>query len=279
MGINKEMWSTIAEANLFAKTPLVTVANKQFEGDLKQGKTVNVYTYPLADTPDEVDYDGDVAVDFTRVKPGIVSLTIDQVKSFGLRVDDVDKIQNSPDTLEKFVENELEKKAVAIDSYLLNLCKTSIVTNVLDYSTTKLTKDNIVEIIDEVNVSLDEQNASKKRFIYLDPKSVSVLRQANLVNILKSEDTIVGPKEVMYFGDNIEIISSSLVKAESGVLTIIAGTKDMINFVSQIDSVESTRLTSVGLAADGVLGLYSYGAKIFNEKKGVKLLVKDYKAL
>lgn len=279
MGINKEIWSTLAEANLFAKTPLITVSNRQFEGDLRTGKTVNVYTYPLADTPDEVNYDGDTSVDFTKVKPGIVSLTVDQTKSFGMRVDDVDKIQNSPDTLEKFIENELEKKAVAIDSYLLNLCKTNITTNVLDYSTVKLTKDNIVEIIDEVNVALDEQSASKNRFIYLDPKSVSVLRQANLVNILKNENGIVGPKEIMMFGDNIEIISSSLVKPEAGVLTIVAGTKDLINFVSQINSLEYTRLAAVGLAADGVLGLYSYGAKIFNEKKGVKLLVKDYKSL
>ena len=280
MAIEKEIWSTMAEANLFASTPLVTVSNRSYEGDLKQGKVVNVYTNSLDDTPEEVDYDGDTAVDFTRVKSGVVSLTVDQTKSFGLRVDDIDKIQSNPNTLEEFVKNSLYKKAVAIDTYLLNLCKTSITTNVIDMSTLKLDKDNIIAAFEEFEITLDEAGASKERFVYVDPRTLSILRQANLVNVLKTETSnVVGPMEVIKYGSNIEIISSSLIQPEAGVLTLIGGSKDLINFVSQVENVEYTRLTAVGLAADGVLGVYNYGAKIFNEKKGVKLLVKDYKAL
>lgn len=278
MAIDKEIWSTIAEANLFEKTPLIRVANRDFEGDLQRGKTVNVYNYPLTGLGSS-DYDGDTPVDFTRLKPSVKQLIVDQAKSFGFRVDNIDLIQNSPDSIQKFLEGELYTHSKEIDGFLLNLCKTKIV-NKIDFSAVKLSKENIVSILEEINIALDEKGASDNRFVYVDSRTLSILRQANLINVTKAEDGVVGPKEVFYFGDKIEIISSSLIKPESnGTLEIIAGTKDMINFVSQIENIKDTELTAVGLDATGILGVYTYGAEIFNIDKGVKLIVKDYKAI
>lgn len=278
MAIDKEIWSTIAEANLFEKTPLIRVANRDFEGDLQRGKTVNVYNYPLTGLGSS-DYDGDTPVDFTRLKPSVKQLTVDQSKSFGFRVDNIDLIQNSPNSIQNFLEGELYTHSKEIDGFLLNLCKTKIV-NKIDFSTVKLSKENIVSILEEINIALDEKGAGDNRFVYVDSRTLSILRQANLINVTKTEDGVVGPREVLYFGDKIEILSSSLIKPEANkTLELIAGTKDMINFVSQIENIKDTELTAVGLDATGVLGIYTYGAEIFNTDKGVKLIVKDYKAI
>lgn len=278
MAIDKEIWSTIAEANLFEKTPLIRVANRDFEGDLQRGKTVNVYNYPLTGLGSS-DYDGDTPVDFTRLKPSVKQLTVDQSKSFGFRVDNIDLIQNSPDSIQNFLEGELYTHSKEIDGFLLNLCKTKIV-NEIDFSEVKLSKENIVSILEEINIALDEKGASDNRFVYVDSRTLSILRQANLINVTKVEDGVVGPKEVFYFGDKIEILSSSLIKPKANkTLELIAGTKNMINFVSQIENIKDTELTAVGLDATGILGIYTYGAEIFNTDKGVKLIVKDYKAI
>ena len=106
MGINKELWSTLAEVELFEKTPLVTVANRKFEGELQKGKTVNVYTYSIDEEIDST-YDGDTAVDFKRLKPATKSLSVDQIRSFGFRVENMDLIQNSPDSVGMFLESAI----------------------------------------------------------------------------------------------------------------------------------------------------------------------------
>lgn len=277
MGINKEIWSTYAEERLFEKTPLVSVANRKFEGEAKSGSAVNVYTYPL--TGEEVkSYNPDEGVDFTRQKPGIKKLLINELDSFAFRVENIDLVQNSNDSINEFLENHLSSHAKKIDNYLINLCYNKI-ENVIDMKDIKLNKDNIVSVLEEINIQLDDQNASDNRFVYLDGRSLSILRQANLVSVFKFEDNIAGPREVIKFGDRITILSSNGIKAKDGTIKIIGGTYDLINFVSQIEDIKDVDLAASGHFAHGVMGLYSYGAEVFTKEKGVILEVKDYSVI
>ena len=274
MGINKEVWSTMAEAKLFAATKLLGVSNRKFEGEVKSGKTVNVYTYGDVSVSD---YNEALGVSFQNLKPSTVSMSIDKTKSFAFMVNDLDLIQNSPDSISEFTQNAVKEVAIQIDGDLLDLCKTKIVTNVVNMSTVKLDKDNIVSMFEEINIALDGADAGKDRFVYVDGRTMSILRQSNLLNSLKVDDGIAGPKNVYKFGDDIEVLESSLVKPIAGVLTIIAGTKDLINAAVQVEDIRSSELENH--FATGVKGLFAYGCEIFNEKKGVKLLFKDYAAL
>lgn len=277
MGINKEVWSTIAEDNLFAKTPLITVADTSFEGELKYGNAVNVYTYPQG-AVNIIDYDGNTPITTDRVKPSTVKLLIDTSKAFALRVESIDVIQNSPDTLMKNLDNVLQSMRGEIEASLLVKAKAAITTNLVNMSTVKLDKDNIVSLFEEINIALDEANASKDRFVYVDPRTASILRQAKLVQVVAvSNNGTVGPTNIYKFGDNIQVLESSLIKGNGTTIQFIAGTKDFINFVGQIEQLESFK--PEGYFGEAVKGLFVYGSGIFNEKKGVKLTFKDYKAL
>lgn len=277
MGINKEVWSTIAEDNLFAKTPLITVADTSFEGELKYGNAVNVYTYPQG-AVSIINYDGNTPITTDRVKPSTVKLLVDQAKAFALRVDSIDVIQNSPDTLMKNLDNVLQSMREEIQEFLLTKIKTKVVTNVINLSTLKLDKDNIVSLFEEINIALDEANASKDRFVFVDPRTASILRQAKLVEVFAvTNNGTVGPTNIYKFGDNIQVLESSLIKGDGTTIEFVAGTKDLINFVGQIETLESFK--PEGYFGEAVKGLFVFGSEIFNEKKGVKLIFKDHKAL
>jgi len=262
MAFKKTIWSDKFEANLYAKKPLIQIVNQDFEGEVKMGETVKVYTYGQAVTVS--DYDGVTPVAAQKMAPDSVSLLIDQAKTFRLRTDRVDELQGDPNAIDKFLTSAVDSVGNVIENYIYAL-KASL-TNDLDKTGTVMTAANAISIIEEAEVALDDENVSEDRFMYVTNSIYSMLRQANYLNVTPAVDDGNGGTKNVYKMGNFEIVKSTNIKDNGTIVEILFGSKDCINFVGALEEIEYGKVE--GLFGKAVFGLFVYGAAVFNGKKG-----------
>lgn len=273
MSFKKTLWSDRIEEKLQELPQLRSVVNEDFEGEARFNETVKVYTYNQ--TAPIQDYDRRTPIDVTSLVPEEVSLVIDQSKAFFIRTDRVDELQANTGMMNKFLSNQLVEMADVIDDSIF-ANKAAFTTNI-DHSATKLDPSNIISIIEDLDVAFNDEKVSKDRFIYVDTKTMSILRLSEQLNVVPTmHEGAIGAKEVYKVG-NFEIIESTKVQGNGTTLELVAGSKgDAINFVGALESIEEQ--TIPGLTGTAYLAVVVWGSKVFNGAKGGILTVKDYSA-
>ena len=273
MGFQREFWVENYEMRLEEMSQILAVTDRQFEGTIAKGKTVTMNTY---DTASPIrDYVEGVELISDNLKPGFKELSITESKYFNFNVQDIDKVQSNSNMAGIFLNNQVQDMEKAIDAFIISK-SVAIVSNIVDKSTVILDPMNVVSVFNELRTKLNKANVSKTgRFVYVDHDTNAVITLAQEQKIVPtSSNKKIGDTEVANIC-GFDIIVSNAVLPVAGVITLVAGVKnDTFKFAGQITEIESYR--SHKQFADEVRGLYTFGADIFTEKKGAKLLVSAY---
>lgn len=274
------IWSKKIQDDLELKTKLVDNCLRDYEGDVKQARSVKILG---VGEPTIGDY---TQVGSTGIAPEEMSdrgqtLTIDQANFFAFYVDDINQAQSVPGLAAKYQEKATHGLAVKRDTYIANLIKgvsTSeahfrdnenlpVIGTACTTTATAATGDAIMEAIDKAIVALRERNFDEDGVIEVTPAVYNAIK--NKLTILSTNNPELIRKGVVGMYDNFNVImSNNMAKDASGETKYaycdVRG-KKAIAFAGQINEVESMR--SEKFFKDIVRGLDTFGAKVIDAER------------
>lgn len=265
-----EVWSKKL-LKIFDKTAVMAnLVNRDYEGDINSaGDVVHVRTYGNVTVSD---YTRDMTIAFQSLTDPMVDLLIDQQKYFAFKVDDLDKAQANASILEGYASRGAIAIRDVVDSKLLSHHADVAPANTIgtDLAPITLTSGNIYEYITELGEKLDEANAPQEdRHLVITPKFKTMLLQSSeFTRATSLGDTVIQNGYIGNVG-GFAIHVSTNNPAVSGVVNLLAFTKDFISFASQVSKVETVR--PYDMFAEAVKGLYLYGSKVMLPSAGAVL--------
>jgi hypothetical protein len=265
-----EIWSKKL-LKIFNKTVVMAnLVNRDFEGDIQSaGDVVHVRTFGDVAVND---YSRDMTISFQSLTDPMVDLTIDQQKYFAFKVDDLNKAQANIDILEGYAGRAAIAIRDVVDSRLIGHYADVDSGNVIgtDIAPITLTSSNIYSYITQLGERLDNASVSSEgRNLVITPKFKTMLLQSTEF----TRATSLGDNVIQngYIGNvagfGVHVTTNN--PAVSGVVNIMAFTRDYISFASQVSKVETVR--PYNMFADAVKGLYLYGSKVMLPKAGAVL--------
>ena len=260
-----EIWSKKVQKIFDKSVVMVPLCNREHEGEVKgAGDTVHVRSF------------GEITIrNYTReqtltddtLTDPMSDLTIDQEKYFSFVVDDVDKAQADIRIMEGYAKRAADAIQRTVDQHVHAQYANVDSGNILGSSSSpiSLTKDNIYFYITELGRLMDDDNAPGERHLVVDPR-----RKALLLNAPEfTRATGLGDRVVQNgrIGEvaGFQVHVSTNLNSASGNRPILALTRDLISYASQIDKVEHVRPSNQFV--DKVKGLYVYGSKIFTNSE------------
>lgn len=239
----------------------VSIANREYEGDIKQG----------GDSV-RINQIGDISVgSYTKntnistaqdLQDAQTILTIDQQKYFNFQVDDIDKAQTKP----KVMSEAMRKAAYALrdtaDSYLLGLYAQAGLAVGSAASCIDMTSLNVEDSLLQVGETMDSNNVPREgRFGIVPPWVVTKMILAGLTTKTMNDILWENGKLGKVLGFDI-LMSNNVSKNSTSwdITKLLFGVRGMsLNYAEQILSVEPYRMEL--RFSDAVKGLHVYGAK------------------
>jgi hypothetical protein len=186
------------------------------------------------------------------------TLLLDQSKYFSFKVDDLDTAQMKPKIIDTATSHAAYQLAETADTYLAGLYAGA--TNVGTVLTA--TSTNIYSRVVDAATTLDTNNVpSEGRFLIVSPGIKNLLLNNNTFLTASSESVLNGAVGRVAGFD--VLVSNSVAQVGTSPTRVqhcIAGHPIAWTFAQQISHVEAIRLE--GAFADGIRGLYTYGAKV-----------------
>ncbi len=249
------IWSKKIQDDLELKCKLVDNCLRDYEGDVKQARTVKILgvgeptikAYTSAGI--EVEEMSDVGQD----------LVIDQANYFAFYVDDIDQAQSVPGLREKYQEKAVHGLAVKRDSYVASLIKSA--TNAT--TATALTAEAVKTAIDNAIVALRERNFDEEGVIEITPAVYNVFKN-HLITLSTNNPEYIKKGIVGVYDDFEVVMSNNLAKDTTYAYCDVRG-KKAIAFAGQINEVEAMRVEKY--FKDMVRGLDTFGAKVIDNKR------------
>jgi len=254
------IWSHFIQTELEKKCKLVDDCNRQFEGEARLGSRVKILG---AAAPDIFDYDSAVGMTEPQTLDGTsVMLDIDQAKAFNFMVDDLDRLQASPELMPVVLEEAGRKMAVARDSFVASLAKDSLYAS---ESTKVTTADQAKKLVDQALLTLRENDVdvADNVTITVSPFFYQLFRDA-LTDLKTNNDELIA-KGVVGMYDCARVILSNNLYNDGTDDYMMVRTNKAIAFASAIDETEAYRPEK--FFSDAVKGLNVYGGKLVRPKE------------
>lgn len=263
----KVLFSPMFEKKLFQKSGLISIANREFEGDLSVG-SVKVNDYDATVTVE--DYNDTVGLGDPEALNGSTrTLLIDKEKSFNFRVSERSKLQDN-NQISIWAENAADEVKSIVESDIYGIKDTAGV-NVDDQNLVTLDKDNIVDWIEDLVVKLENKGVYGTKIMTVNPKIMSILRKAKLLDLtLDADNEKYGAKTVYSYGNDVKFIETSGM-ANSGVVDILMCSPEFLNLAIGIDKMELHKHDK--FFGDIMRGLIIYGVGTFKTAKAEVLTI------
>lgn len=261
-----EIWSKKVMKIFNKQTVMVPLCNTDYEGEIKGGgDTVKVRSF------------GEITIrNYTREQVLVTetladpmsTLSIDQEKYFAFRVDDVTGAQSDIDI--EGGNNKMAADAIkrTIDQNLHAQYANVAASNVVGTSAAPitLTKDNIYAYTVELGRLMDESNVpSEGRHLVVDPtRKALYLNSPEFIRATGLGDKVVA-NGVIGECANFKIHVSTNLNSSNGNRPILALTKNLISYASQVSKVEKVRPSDQFVTL--LKGLYVWGSKIFSNSE------------
>jgi hypothetical protein len=256
-----ELWAKLIQASLDKAMVYGACCNGLYQGEISgQGSQVHIgrvgaiTVKPYAKNSTTVEYE--------TLDSSSQTLTIDQCYYWAFQVDDVDAAQVNAPVITKATQNAAYAIADHIDQFVAGFYDDAGITDGLGTDTTPLqiNSSNIVTYILKVGRLMDENNVrSEGRWIVIPPFMHEDLVLADIATNTGNTGTLSNGLIGHYLG--FSIYKSNNVPFDScDAFKVMAGTADAISYAAQISKTESIR--QITTFADGVRGLYLYGAKV-----------------
>jgi hypothetical protein len=267
-----EIWSGKLIQNFYDATVLSSIANTDYEGEIKRmGDTVNIRTTPEITIKTYVK--GQTLTVENPDKPKI-QLTIDKGEYFACIEDDVDKVQADINMMDQWSKDASERMKIKIDQRVLAAIVADVaaanegltagrISANIDLGTTAtpeaITKSNVLDYIVDMGTVLDEANCPEgNRWIVIPAKMAGMIKKSDLKDAsLSGDGTSILRNGRLGMIDRFTVYMSHNLPVSSGKFDIIAGHKMGFTFASQMTEMETIRAEST--FGNIVRGLQVYG--------------------
>jgi len=260
-GFIPEIWSARLLSHLDKDLVFKQLVNTDYEGEISNyGDTVRINQV------------GDVTIkDYTRnanmEDPDELGgaqqvLSIDQSKYWNVQVDDLDKAQQNPKLVDQVAARAAYAIGNTIDSYIAGFHANAGIE--LDNGGSGYTvgsgsgEKNAYDLVVEIGVELDENNVPAfGRWLVMPPWFHGMLLKADEYKLAFADYKAKGLIPEIA---GIKILKSNNIKTASTSHYLLAGTSLAISYAGQLAKIEAYRMEK--RFADGLKGLYLYGAKV-----------------
>ena len=252
-----ELWSTRLLARLRKELVYGSICNRDYEGEIRNaGDTVRINQIgPIS------------VVDYTRNSTTIVpqeltdfqtQLKIDQAKAFAFKVDDLDRAQSNVALLDEAITEAAYRLRDAADQYVAGLyTDAGHIT-----ASTAVKSNNVMQSLLTLSQKLTEKNVPLDgRWVVLPPWMLTKLALAKIL-----VPDAGGAREAFENGFQGRVagfdvyVSNNVAQQPANTYRIMAGHRQAIAFVGQLNKIEQYRPENS--FADAVKGLYLFGAKV-----------------
>lgn len=259
---SKKLQTAVSKALVFASPDVV---NSDYEGEISEaGDTVHINA---VGDPTIATYSGSVSYEDTQTADQV--LVVDQAKYFAFKVKDIDKAQQAGDVAPTVMQRAAYKIKDVQDQFVESLfagAQSANLVNTGNAVTCAVTDPTSAydDVLVPLSVKLDEANVpTDGRFVIVPPWFHGLLiRDDRFIRA----DASGNKPSVLGNGAVGEAAGFTVKKSNNCSLItgddyrISAGVNAAITFASQITETETLRLQDS--FADGVRGLYVYGAKL-----------------
>ena len=254
------IWSRFIQTELEKKCKLVEDCNRQFEGEARLGGRVKIMS---AFAPEIFDYDGTAGMNTPQILDGTsIFLDVDQAKAFNFMIDDLDRLQATPELMPVMMEEASRKMAAARDSFVASIAREASLTTASKKVTTPA---EAKALVDEALLKLRENDVdvADNVSITVSPFFYQLFRDA-LTEIKTNNDELIA-KGVVGMYDCARVILSNNLYNDGTDDYMMVRTNKAIAFASAIDETEAYRPEKY--FSDAIKGLNVYGGKLVRPKE------------
>ena len=249
--------------------------NRQYEGAVSaKGDSVHILGVgkPTIHSLERSSASGEIEAP-EEISDTSVILGINQIRYFNYKVGDIDKAQSLGGLMDVLSQETSEGLANEIDKYIASMATGDDVQK-LTSAPTVVTKDNVLEIIDDAIQVLQENdvNMSSGGTITVSPRFYKLLKQAYQLND-KDNSSMLENGRVGMYGNVTVKLSNNVAKTDSGAVdNIMIRTKRAIAFVNPLTHTEAYRPEKS--FADAVKGYALFDGKVVRPSEIININVK-----
>lgn len=258
------IWSARLLANLQKAMVFGTVANTDYEGEIKsQGDRVKINTVGAV-TIGDYDKATGIPAGPQDIDGSGQELIIDQAKYFNFKVEDIDAIQSNANLVDAAMAEAAYGLKDVMDKFIASLYVGVAAGNTVGSDAAPIvpTKDNAYDYLVDLGVILDDNNVPELGRYVIVPNWFHGLLQKDA---RFTKDAAVMASGYIGEVDGMRVFKSNNTPNTAGTkYKVIAGYTGAISFASQVLSTEAYRPESS--FSDAVKGLAVYGAKLVRPK-------------
>lgn len=273
-----QLWAEAINRELEKAQVFIEDCNRQYEGTVAQaGDTVHILGIgkPTIKTLDRANASGQIDGP-EEVEDNSLPLTINHISYFNYMVGDIDKKQAVGGLMDALSEESAYGLADEMDRFVANMAIDSSVPKLTATATT-ITKDNVLDILDDAIMKLQENNVNIASgvTVTVSPRFYKLFKQAYIGKDTNNSAELKNGKVAMYGSVTVKI-SNNIVKtkttADGDTDNIMIRTKKAIAFVNPLTHTEAYRPEKS--FADAVKGYVLFDGKVVRPKEIININVK-----
>lgn len=202
-----------------------------------------------------------------------VILNINQIRYFNYMVGDIDRAQAVGGLMDALSQETSEGLALEMDKYISAMATDASVEK-LNATPVTVTKDNVLDIIDNAIMKLQENDVpmSSGITITVSPRFYKLFKQAYIGKDTSNSEELKNGKVAMYGNVTVKL-SNNVAKTDNGATdNIMIRTKRAIAFVNPVTHTEAYRPEKT--FADAVKGFVLFDGKVVRPKEIINVNVK-----
>ena len=269
------VWASSINRELERAHVFVEDCNRQYEGLVsKKGDSVHILGVgkPTIKSIERKNANGEIDA-AEEIEDTSVILNINQIRYFNYMVGDIDKAQSENGVMDALSQETSEGLANEMDKYIANMAISNDVVK-LAAAAQEVTKDNVLDILDDAIMKLQENDVSLASSIVVtvSPRFYKLFKQAYIGKDTNNSEELKNGKIAMYGSVTIKL-SNNVAKTEDGAVdNIMIRTKRAIAFVNPLTHTEAYRPEK--RFSDAVKGYVLFDGKVVRPKEIININVK-----
>jgi len=265
-GLIPEIWSASILRGFEKASVFTHCLSRLYQGDIRVGNTVKV---PRVGAVSVRPYELRVPIVYDDIDADTIDITIDQQTYFGLRCEDIERVQAMPEFLDAAVKNAAYALRDTVDVYTAGMLAAGAGT-VLG-ATAPVVSADYLRLFNLIGQRLDEQNVPRAgRWIVIPPFVAAAIAEKIIALQTPNQAVVADAWITRAYGFDI-FMSNNLPMDGDGNCFVLAGTADCGTHLVQIDKTESIR--DPQQFGDLVRGLAVYTTKVLLPAALVKAVV------
>ena len=269
------VWAESINRELERACVFVEDCNRQYEGLVsKKGDSVHILGVgkPTIKSIERANASGEID-EAEEIEDTSVILNISQIRYFNYKVGDIDKAQAIGGLMDALSLETSEGLANEMDKFIASMATGEDVAK-LTPSATVVTKDNVLDILDEAIMKLQENdvNMASGITVTVSPRFYKLFKQAYISKDTDNSSMLENGKVCMYGNVTVKL-SNNVAKSDDGQTdNILIRSKRAIAFVNPLTHTEAYRPEKS--FADAVKGYVLFDGKVVRPKELVNINVK-----